>query len=97
MTDGLSHGAISAQDELDLLEVEAGVARSPCSGARWAVVRRTDDGEFESIVGLTTYEEASAAFSEHFKPVRPVNVFLVHESRLHAYVSALRGEGQTHD
>lgn len=53
------------------------------------MVRRTDDGEFESIVELTTYEKASAVFSEHFKPVRPVNVFLVHESRLHAYGSGV--------
>lgn len=91
----IRHGAIAAQDELDLLEIEADVARNVYSGTRWAVVRRAHGGGFESITGLTTNEKASVAFGEHFKPVRPVNVFLVHESRLHAYGSVLRGEGQT--
>lgn len=93
MTGEIRHGAIAAQDELDLLEIEASAVRNVYGGTGWAVLRRTDGGGFEPIVGLTSFEEASAVFSEHFKPVQPVNVFLVHESRLHDYGPAARALG----
>lgn len=86
MTGGVPHGAFSALDELDLLEIGArGAARNLYGGAAWAVFRRAVGGGFDVLAGPASYEEAAAVFTEHYKPVHPVNVFLVHESRWHDY------------